>query len=407
MMSTSNKKIIYIKKIYEYDSLYLKYNLDNFFIQNLICGSQKKITNQKMLGKGTFSNVYMTYNNDSNENCAIKILKSKYQKYSRQEIYYLKRIGFHKNIIPIQDYFNYNNQICIIYPLYSCNLYQFLQKRHILYEKSMPKIKIGFEIASVRQVAYDMFHALQYIKTKYIIHTDVKPENILIEKCDNATIKFILCDFGSAYDGNKNLIGYRQSRFYRAPETIFRKECSYAIDMWSMGCILYELLFNRVLFGGKNEKEQVYKIIKKRGMFTTNYIDNLPDKRKYFESIMYHITDTTNKTDTKKQSLNQSIRYKLLNLSSIDNKSWFISKNNVYEDISRIVTIFNHKLKINNNTMLNFIKFILDMTEYETYDRLIPSMGLRHKFIVEYDPNTELNKRLIYDDIWNILDSNI
>ena len=47
----------------------------------------------------------MTYNNDSNEKCAIKILKPKYQEYSRQEIYYLKKIGSHKNIIPIQDYF--------------------------------------------------------------------------------------------------------------------------------------------------------------------------------------------------------------------------------------------------------------------------------------------------------------
>ena len=94
-------------------------------------------------------------------------------------------------------------------------------------------------INSVRQLANDILQALQYIKTKHIDHTDVKPENILIEKCDNGTIKFILCDFGSAYDGNKNLIGYLQSRFYRAPETIFRKECSYAIDMWSMGCILY------------------------------------------------------------------------------------------------------------------------------------------------------------------------
>ena len=437
-MSTPNNKIIYIKTIYENDPLYLKYDLDNFFIRNYIYRTHNKVTKHNKLGQGTFSNVYMIYNNDSNENCAIKILKSKYQKYSRQEIYYLKRIGLHKNIIPIQDYFNYNNQICIIYPLYSCNLYQFLQKRYKLYKRSMLKIKMGLDIASVRQVAYDMLQALQYIKTKCIIHTDVKPENILIEKCDNGTIKFILCDFGSAYDGNYNLIGYHQSRFYRAPETIFRKNCSYSIDMWSIGCVLYELLFNRVLFNGKDEIELIYKIVKKRGMFTTNYINNLTHRIKYFKSMSYHKNDIT------KQFKKQTIRYKLLGISSTDSESWFISRNEVYQDITRIITQFNKKLKLNDNILLNFIEFILDTTKYETYplesyvthvshrslqgaptessenssngriplrirkdNRLTPSTGLTHKFIVESEHNIETNRKLVYEDICTTLDSNI
>ena len=205
-MVTLNENRIYIKNIYENDLLYQKYDLDGIFTRNYTYTTHNKVIKQNKLGQGTFSNVYMTYNNDSNDKCAIKILKPKYQEYSRQEIYYLKKIGSHKNIIPIQDYFKYNNQICIIYPLYSYNLYQFLQKRYKIYKKSISKIKIGLDIVSVRQVAYDILQALQYIKTKCIIHTDVKPENILIEKCDNGTIKFILCDFGSAYDGNYNLI---------------------------------------------------------------------------------------------------------------------------------------------------------------------------------------------------------
>jgi len=405
-MVTLNENRIHIKNIYENDLLYQKYDLDGIFTRNYTYTTHNKVIKQNKLGQGTFSNVYMTYNNDSNEKCAIKILKPKYQEYSRQEIYYLKKIGSHKNIIPIQDYFKYNNQICIIYPLYSYNLYQFLQKRYKIYKKSISKIKIGLDIVSVRQVAYDILQALQYIKTKCIIHTDVKPENILIEKCDNGTIKFILCDFGSAYDGNYNLIGYHQSRFYRAPETIFRKNCSYSIDMWSIGCILYELLFNRVLFNGKDEIEIIYKIVKKRGMFTTNYINNLSiisltHRMKYFKSISYHKTDIT------KQFKKQTIRYKLLSILSTDSESLFISRNRVYQDITRIITQFNKKLKLNDNILSNFIEFILDSTEYETYNRLTPSTGLTHKFIVESEHNIETNRKLVYEDICTTLDSKI
>lgn len=400
-MVTLNENRIHIKNIYENDLLYQKYNLDGIFTRDYTYTTHNKVIKQNKLGQGTFSNVYMTYNNDSNEKCAIKILKPKYQEYSRQEIYYLKKIGSHKNIIPIQDYFKYNNQICIIYPLYSYNLYQFLQKRYKIYKKSISKIKIGLDIVSVRQVAYDILQALQYIKTKCIIHTDVKPENILIEKCDNGTIKFILCDFGSAYDGNYNLIGYHQSRFYRAPETIFRKNCSYSIDMWSIGCVLYELLFNRVLFNGKDEIELIYKIVKKRGMFTTNYINNLTHRIKYFKSMLYHKNDIT------KQFKKQTIRYKLLSILSTDNESWFISRNEVYQDITRIITQFNKKLKLNDNILSNFIEFILDSTEYETYNRLTPSTGLTHKFIVESEHNIETNRKLVYEDICTTLDSKI
>ena len=405
-MVTLNENRIHIKNIYENDLLYQKYDLDGIFTRNYTYTTHNKVIKQNKLGQGTFSNVYMTYNNDSNEKCAIKILKPKYQEYSRQEIYYLKKIGSHKNIIPIQDYFKYNNQICIIYPLYSYNLYQFLQKRYKIYKKSISKIKMGLDIVSVRQVAYDILQALQYIKTKCIIHTDVKPENILIEKCDNGTIKFILCDFGSAYDGNYNLIGYHQSRFYRAPETIFRKNCSYSIDMWSIGCILYELLFNRVLFNGKDEIEIIYKIVKKRGMFTTNYINNLSiisltHRMKYFKSISYHKTDIT------KQFKKQTIRYKLLSILSTDSESLFISRNRVYQDITRIITQFNKKLKLNDNILSNFIEFILDSTEYETYNRLTPSTGLTHKFIVESEHNIETNRKLVYEDICTTLDSKI
>jgi len=86
-----------------------------------------------------------------------------------------------------------------------------------------------------------------------IIHCDLKPENILLRKKNKSGIKII--DFGSSCFGDKRVYTYIQSRFYRSPEVIFGLEYSTAIDMWSFGCVLFELYTGDPLFPGESESE--------------------------------------------------------------------------------------------------------------------------------------------------------
>ena len=74
-----------------------------------------------------------------------------------------------------------------------------------------------------------------------IIHCDLKTENIMLREMGKSGIKII--DFGNACYSNKKMFKYIQSRFYRAPEVIMELPYSTQIDMWSLGCILYELHF--------------------------------------------------------------------------------------------------------------------------------------------------------------------
>jgi serine/threonine protein kinase len=329
-------RTIIIKKISgKLDPLYIKYNLND-------------ISKKYLLGKGTFSHVYKTYNSDSLIYCAIKILKTKHQHYSKQEIYYLTKLGIHENIIQLLDYFNFKSQICMIYPLYNCNLYQLLSKKHkLLKKKYIPINRCGLKIQTINKLILNILTALQYIKTHNIVHADLKPENILIDRDDSQNeIHFILCDFGSAYDGNSDIIEYKQSRFYRAPETILRENCSYEIDMWSMGCILYEVLFNRVLFRGKNELEQIHKIVTKRGMFTTKYIDKINYRKRtiYFEPVLSYNNGISNNTYTLKSAYSISTS-KLKNF-------WRTSGNTVSEDITRNIMEKNKVTLIDENIIL-------------------------------------------------------
>lgn len=88
------------------------------------------------------------------------------------------------------------------------------------------------------------------IKGVQICHRDLKPQNVLIN-ADTLEIK--LCDYGSAkvIEADQDNLAYICSRYYRAPELLFgHTRYTTAIDTWSLGCILMELLTGEPVFPG-------------------------------------------------------------------------------------------------------------------------------------------------------------
>ena len=86
-----------------------------------------------------------------------------------------------------------------------------------------------------------------------MIHCDLKPDNILLKKSNRSDIKLI--DFGSSCFDNQQSFKYVQSRFYRAPEVLLGIKYSQQADMWSLGCILFELYVGSPLFAGSDERD--------------------------------------------------------------------------------------------------------------------------------------------------------
>ena len=95
------------------------------------------------------------------------------------------------------------------------------------------------------------------------MHRDLKPGNLLVGE-DNRTIK--IADFGLARTFGLPLKTYTHevvTLWYRAPEVLLgQKVYSTAIDMWSIGCIFYELCHHKPLFPGKSEIDQIFRIFK-------------------------------------------------------------------------------------------------------------------------------------------------
>jgi len=80
-------------------------------------------------------------------------------------------------------------------------------------------------------------------------------------------------DFGSSCYDHQRIYTYIQSRFYRAPEVIFGARYGVAIDMWSLGCIIAELLTGRPLFAGEDEADQIACIIEIIGIPSSRVVD--------------------------------------------------------------------------------------------------------------------------------------
>ena len=123
------------------------------------------------------------------------------------------------------------------------------------------KIK-GLSLDFVRLIAWQVVAALCLMAMPNInvIHCDLKPENIMVKEKGKSGIKII--DFGNACFSNRKMYKYVQSRHYRAPEVIMELPYTTQIDMWSLGCMLYELHFRgEPLFKTEDAVSQLTRIV--------------------------------------------------------------------------------------------------------------------------------------------------
>lgn len=124
---------------------------------------------------------------------------------------------------------------------------------------------IQFSEAQVKTYMQQLLSGLWYCHEREVLHRDIKGSNLLVD--NNGNLK--IADFGLARTFNDNLKRYTNrviTLWYRSPELLLgAEEYGPEVDMWSVGCLLYELLCKRPLFPGKHETEQISLIFQLLG----------------------------------------------------------------------------------------------------------------------------------------------
>lgn len=206
------------------------------------------------LGEGTFGKVTKCLDLQKKKYVALKIIKNtrKYNEAAKLEINVLRKLNAKDGrgeflCVTMFDSFNSHGHMCLTFELLGESVFDFL--KHNLYDP--------YPLDQVQHISFQLCHALAFVHHNRVTHTDLKPENVLfitndwclgpstrdskryVRRMMDTRVKLI--DFGSAtfdWEHHSSLVS---TRHYRAPEVILEIGWAQPCDVWSLGCIIFEL----------------------------------------------------------------------------------------------------------------------------------------------------------------------
>ncbi|CAI0382028.1 unnamed protein product [Linum tenue] len=222
---------------------------------------------ERVVGHGSFGVVFQAKCLENGETVAIKkVLQDK--RYKNRELQTMRLLD-HPNVVALKHCFFSTTEKD---ELYLNLVLEYVPETVHRVIKHYNKLTQRMPLIYVKLYAYQIFRALSYIhRTIGVCHRDIKPQNLLVK-------------------GEPN-IAYICSRYYRAPELIFgATEYTTAIDIWSAGCVVAELLLGQPLFPGESGVDQLVEIIKVLGTPTREEIKCMnPNYTEYkFPQIKAH-----------------------------------------------------------------------------------------------------------------------
>lgn len=244
---------------------------------------------QRMVGHGSFGAVFLAKVIETGETVAIKkVLQDK--RFKNRELQIMRQLVKqpHPYIVALKHHFLSKGSKSD--DVYLNLVLEFVPETIYSVAKKYNRNKDLMPLVMVKLYMYQLSRALAHLHGMNICHRDIKPQNLLVDPHNNV---LKLCDFGSAKclaPGELN-VAYICSRYYRAPELIFgSSDYTTAIDIWSQGCVLAELLLGTPIFPGTSGVDQLVEIIKVLGTPTKEELKHMnPNYQEFkFPQIRAH-----------------------------------------------------------------------------------------------------------------------
>jgi len=239
------------------------------------------------IGKGSFSKIYRgVLSNNKSKEIAVKMIKKKNIKNEQliqREIKVLQSLK-HENIIQLLDVIITNNRYHLI-----LNYCKFGDLKNYMYHEhpDMSEYDIQYLMKQLKS-------GLQYLYENKIIHRDLKPQNILVT-CEKI-IKISDFGFAKIYKDDTMTQTICGSPLYMAPEILNYKQYTILADLWSVGVILYEMMFKKTPVKGAN----LYELVSNIKRYNQNK-DTLLTNNKHYSIILQNLVKKLLEKEPKKR----------------------------------------------------------------------------------------------------------
>uniref|UniRef100_A0AAR2KJN2 cyclin-dependent kinase n=1 Tax=Pygocentrus nattereri TaxID=42514 RepID=A0AAR2KJN2_PYGNA len=209
------------------------------------------------LGEGTYATVFKGRSKLTENLVALKEIRLEHEEGAPctaiREVSLLKNLK-HANIVTLHDIIHTDRCLTLVFEYLDSDLKQYLDNCGNL--MSMHNVKIFM---------FQLLRGLSYCHKRKILHRDLKPQNLLI----NEKGELKLADFGLARAKSVPTKTYSNevvTLWYRPPDVLLGStEYSTPIDMWGVGCILYEMATGRPMFPGSTVKEELHLVFRLMG----------------------------------------------------------------------------------------------------------------------------------------------
>ena len=235
----------------------------------------------KSIGEGGMANVYLAYDTILDRNVAVKVLRGdlatdeKFVRRFQREALSTSSLS-NPNIVEVYDVGEDNGEYYIVM--------EYVEGKHL---KNLLKKRGKLTVSEVVDIVLQITNGLSVAHDSYIIHRDIKPQNILI--LDNGLIK--ITDFGIAVAMNATQLTQTNSVMgsvhYLPPEQASGKGATLQSDIYSIGILMYELLTGKLPFKGDNAVEIALKHLKEP---MPSIRDEIPDIPQSVENIILKAT---------------------------------------------------------------------------------------------------------------------